>query len=269
MARNGDKGAPEGRGGPAKFAGFNPQIESEQYMLIVADNSDLAEFTTMMWTELGLMIEAQGGSFPVTQEEFVKYCATAIKVRVEHTSRPKAHLWSTRTVGMSVDSGWALPVPMMDLLSSIGQVRIGSTEVKVWPFWDSQSDGLLLTVDERDRITRELRAAYTSVNVRFFGEMSKDVEGKPTTMVLVYNPAKEEWVSRQPFDNRDAARSMLVGARSVTKPTRGPNGVEYEVVDVEQVATALAQLPIWVPELRLQRNVVVRYLTEMAQLAAS
>lgn len=268
MARSGKQGAPEGRGGPARFAGFNPQVESEQHMLIVADNSDLSNFIRMMWDETRLLVEAHGGSFPVEYEDFRGYCLTALKVRVHHASRTKSHLWGSSVRGMSVDSGWALAVPFHDLLSSVGQVTIGSSETKVYPLWDTSADGLTITVDERDRITRELRAAYTAVGVRFFAEMSKDVEGHTQMMVLVRIPSRDHWVSRSPFDVRDAARSMLAGATPVTEVRRGTDGLEYAVVDVEQVADALAQLPFWMPELRMERNVVVRYLVEMARLAS-
>lgn len=268
MARNGTKGAPEGRGGSGIHSGFNPRVESEQYVLIVADNSDFAEFVSTMWSDMATRVEARGGSFNVSEEQFKKYCVTAIKVRVQHCTRVDWRKLGHESTDMSVDEGWALPVPMHDVLSSIGRVRLGSGDVTVRPVWDKSSDHLVLTRAERDVVTRELRAACSAVDIRVFAEMSKDVEGHHQTMVLVYLPQSEEWMGRTPFEVQDAAKSMFVGAKPVTEVRRGSNGADYEVVDTEQVATVLAQIPHWVPELRMERNVVVRYITEMASLAS-
>lgn len=267
MASRGNKGAPEGRGGSGRFASFNPQVESEQYMLIVADNNDLAEFCGNVWSYIDSLVRTRGGSFNVSEDAFRSYVVTAIKVRVEHCTRPRWARFGHANTGMSVDEGWAIPVPVHDVLSSIGRVRLGTGDVTIWPVWAKEADHLVISGAERDRITRELRAACSSVGIRVFGEMSKDVEGHPQTMVLVYLP-DGQWVSSTPFEVQDAAKSMFMGVRPVTDVRRGSDGADYEVVDTEQVASALAQMPIWVPALRMERNVVVRYASEMAQLAS-
>jgi len=237
-------------------------------VLIFADNSDLRLFATEMHGYIEASLEAQGGQFGVTADEFVSYCATAIKVRVEHVIKPKWRAFGFEYTGMTVDEGWALPTPIHDVLSSIGRVRIGTGEISVYPLWDKAADGLVMMKADRDVITRRLRSACSTLGITVHDAISKDVEGHHQTMVLVYLPDIREWWSQQPFAREDATAHAIVGARQVTNVIRGAGGAEFSVVDTSQVATALAQLPMWMPDLRMERQVVVRYLPEAAKLAS-
>ena len=269
MARNNaTKGAPVGRGGSSAHAGFNPRVESEQPVLIVANNSDLRLFATEMFGYIEASLEAQGGTIPITADEFVSYCATAIKVRVEHVIKTKWRALGHDYTGMTVDEGWALPTPMHDVLSSIGRVRVGTGEISVYPVWDKSADDLVMTKAQRDVVTRWLRSACSTLGISVHDAISKDVEGHHQTMVLVYLPDLAEWWSQQPFAREDAAANAIVGATPVTSVIRGAGGAEYSVVDTSQVATALSQLPMWMPDLRMERQVIVRYLAEMAKIAS-
>lgn len=267
MARNATKGAPPGRASSGIYAGSNPARESEQFVLIVADNDDLRRFASEMHGYIDGGVQAQGGTYPVTADDFVRYCVTAVKVRVEHVTRTKWRNLGHAFTGLTVDEGWALPVPMHDVLSSIGKVSLGSGETTVYPVWDATADVLVLNKVERDRITRETRAACSTLGISVFAEMSKDVEGHHQTMVLVYLPNLQQWWSQQPFAREDASIAAVLGTQNVVNVVRGPNGAAFDVVDTVQLAAVLAQIPLWMPDLRIDRQVVVRYLPEMAKLA--
>lgn len=264
MARNGNKGAPVGRSG-ASYAGMNPRVESEQPVLIVANNDNLATFCDQMFGYIVGGVAAHGGTVEITDEQFRKYCVTALKVRVERVS----HNWRAlgyMPTGMTVNEGWAIPTPLHDVLSSIGRTRIGTADVSVYPVWDKSADDLTIAKEERDYITRHLRAATSQLGIPTHAEISADVEGHRQVMILTYLPLSEEWWSTEPFAREDAAASLLTQATPIGTPIRGQGGADYVIVDTEQVATALTNLPIWMPDLRMDRKVVVRYLSDMAAL---
>jgi hypothetical protein len=265
MARNATKGAPVGRSG-ASYAGINPRVESEQPVLIVASNNDLAEFCDAMFGYIAGGVEAHGGTVNITNEQFRRYCVTALKVRVEEVIRSKWRRLGYEYTGMTVREGWAIPTPMQDVISSVGTTSIGTTDVSVYPVWDKTADELVLTKDERDIITRHLRSAASQLGIPLHAELSADKEGHRQTMVLVYLPDLQEWYAREPFAREDAAASLLSGATSIHSVVRGNGGADYVIVDTEQVATALSHLPYWMPDLRMERQVVLRYLPEMAAL---
>jgi len=265
MARNATKGAPVGRSG-ASFAGINPRVESEQAVLIVASNTELADFCDQMFGYISSGVQAYGGTVNVTAEQFRRYCVTAVKVRVERVIQNRWRQLGYLPTGMTVSEGWAIPTPMHDVLSSVGKTRIGTADISVFPIWDKAADELVVDKRERDFITRELRAAASQLGITLHAEISADVEGHRQTMILVYLPSLREWWSSTPFAREDAAASLILGATPVTSFQRGPDGADYVIVDTEQVASALAQLPLWMPDLRMERQVVVRYLTDMAAL---
>jgi hypothetical protein len=235
-------------------------------MLIVAANTDLADFCDQMYGYIHSGVSAHGGTVEFTEEQFKKYCITALKVRVEHVIRPKWRKYGYLPTNMTVTEGWAIPTPLQDVLSSVGKARIGTSDVSVYPVWDKSADELVLDEGERDFVTRHLRAAANQLGINVFDSISADFEGHRQTMTLVYLPATREWWSREPFAREDAAASLLIGATPIKEIVRGTGGPDYVIVDTEQVASALAQLPIWMPDLRMERQVVVRYLTDMAAL---
>jgi len=268
MARQATQGASQGRSG-SSYTGFNESRESEQFVLIVANNSDLGAFTAMMHAELEASIEAVGGTLDVTPEQFGMYCVTAIKVRVEHVTRRDWRRLGYDYTGMTVTEGWAMPTPMHDVISSIGEIRLGTGETLVKPVWDSASDELVINKSERDNITRKLRSAFSTLGISFQDALSKDVEGHHQVMVLTYLPALGKWWTNTPITREDAAANLLAGMTPVTSVIRGSQGAQYDVVDLEGLAGSLAHIPMWVPDLQMERRVVVRYLPEMAKLRSA
>jgi hypothetical protein len=236
-------------------------------MLIVAANADLHEFCDQMFGQMEAGVAAHGGTLAFTAEQFRSYCITGIKVRVEHVSGRTWRSYGHDYTGMTVREGWAMPTPMMDIISSVGTARLGASEIRVFPVWDKAADGLVMNKAERDFVSQALRSAGRQLGFQTSDALSSDFEGHQQTMVLVYLPTYGEWWSKDPVSREDAAASLLLGLRYVEDVTRGDGGADWAIVDNEQVATALTHMPIWMPELRMERQVVVRYLTEMAKLA--
>lgn len=271
MARNSAAGPPKGRGGSGLFASTNRKSEGTAFMLIVASNDDLAAFSDAIWYQIDAGIGVHGGEFRVSIEDMRKYIVTAIKVRVEHVTRrlnPNYRALGYEFTGMGVEEGWALPVPVHDLLSSLGEVRISEGASGIVPIWDKGGDAFLLTREERDTITFELRSAFTALGITFQYGMSREQGGRHQVMALTYIPSEGEWWSRDQIDQRDAHSNMLLGITPITDVVRGQGGAEYAVVDTSQVASALAALKLWVPDWTMERRTVVRFTNEAARLSA-
>lgn len=271
MARNSAAGAPKGRGGSGTFSRSNRKSEGTAYMLVVASNDDLARFSDNIWYQIDAGIRMHGGEFRVSLEQMRSYIVTAIKARIEHVSRsqsPNFGALGYNYTGFTVKEGWALPNPVHDLLSSLGEVRIGGGETTILPVWDKGADTLLLAREERDFVTLELRSAMTGLGIQFQNDISRDVDGRHAVMVLTYIPSEDEWWHDSPIDQRDAHSSMLLGLTPVTDVVRGAGGADYTLVDTSQVATALSALKLWVPEWTMERQVVARFTNEAARLSA-
>lgn len=236
-------------------------------MLVVAVNDDLAFLCEELVLDLQNRLASQGGGTDLTVDEFQRYVTTAIKVRVEHIDRKLFKGHGNQDTGMNVDRGWALPVKVHDMLSGLGMVKLDDGLTTIRPVWDTASNHLVMEPSERDVVTRKLKAAFTGLNILFQEDISKDVDGRHSVMVLTYLPEAGVWQSRTPIDRESAMNSMLMGLRPVTNVTRGRGGAEYALVDTDAVVTALEQLPFWVPEWRMLRSVVIRYQRETTALA--
>lgn len=268
MARMRNEGPPRGRGGSGMYSEVNPSREGESSMLVVAVNDDLAEFCGRVFDEIDSRLRAHGGETALEREQVYRYVATAIKVRVEAVDRPRFRSLGHGHTGMNVETGWALPVPIHNMLSSLGIVTLDGGTTRVVPIWDKSGDTLVMDVRERDEVTRHLRAALTGIGVKFENDISKDRDGQHSVMVLTYLPGAGEWWSSSVLSEEGAKHNMLLGLRPVTDVVRGSNGADYALVDTDAMAVALRQLPFWVPEWRMQRRIVVRFLNEAATLAS-
>lgn len=236
-------------------------------MLVVAVNDDLAFFCDMVIQELDSLLAAQGGKTDVTSDQFRRYVATAIRVRIEHVDRSLYKSHGNQNTGLTVERGWALPVNVHDLLSGIGNVSLDDGITTIRPVWDRAGNDLLMDESERNLVTRNLKAAFKGLGITYQEDISRDQDGRHSVMVLTFLPGAGEWQSRTPIDREGAKSSLLLGIRPVTDVVRGRGGADYALVDTDAVATALRQLPFWVPEWRMQHAVVVRYLRETAALA--
>jgi len=237
-------------------------------MLVVATNDELGAFCDLMFHQIQAGLEAQGGTTPLQADDFRRYVATAIKVRVEHATRQEYRSLGNEYTGLNVSEGWAIPTPVHDLLSSLGVVRINGGEITCKPVWAPEANDLVLAKDERDRVTRELRSATSALGITTFPDMSRDPEGRHAVMVLTNIPELGEWWHDSPISREDAHSSMVLGLRSVSNVRRGSGGAEYSVVDTSALAQALTAMPFWIPEYRMERRVILRFTSEAAKLTA-
>jgi hypothetical protein len=90
------------------------------------------------------------GVFPVSVEDFTLYSYTAVKTRV---SRVRDERFSIRC-----DASWVLPTPIASVLAKLGRVEYDRPVLTVWPKWNIEHDGKLLSYDRWELISRTLRA---------------------------------------------------------------------------------------------------------------
>jgi hypothetical protein len=266
MANRRGSGASEGRAQGA-YTAFNPAVGVEQFMLIAVANADMQEMVSRMYSQLDSRVTAVGGQLSFTVEQFTKYNVTAFKARCAFVLRARWRSLGYERSDVDVRDSWAISTPIHDIISSIGTTRLGTAGVQVVPLWDVNADALVLSRQERDLMTPLIKSAMQQSGFPIHEQLSADMEGHHQVMVLTYLPAHEEWWVREPVGREDAAAGMVSGIVPVTDVERATQGPSYAIVDTERLATALSDLSIWVPELKMDRMTVVRYLTELADMS--
>jgi hypothetical protein len=100
-----------------------------------------------------------GSTFPVTLEEYRRYCYTAVGARVARTRSERFHV--------RCDDAWALPAPLGAVLAGIGKVTLEAPVLQIVPAMDPSLTERFLTYDEWASITRRLRAVESDPNCKF------------------------------------------------------------------------------------------------------
>jgi len=247
MAQNGME-LPEGMRVPAKVSSeISTRVETEVPVLVVIDNTNLRDFTARVYDALSATVTIHGGTVRFTEDELLRYFVTAMKVRVEHTTLSR-YRRDIRSSGLHVDEPWALPSNMAYVINAIGQVRYGAANTLVFPVWDKSADELVMTPQEQQKMTRELRA-FATHGLQLASAIERSREGVVKVMILTYtNDTPEgEWVSPEPFAVVDALTASIAGLRPAVEYSNGNN-------------------PIWVPPYKVDGRTVVRYLTEAAEV---
>lgn len=151
-------------------------------VLITAQSADLADLTTRVWSELNAKLIAAGGSMTVTEEELVRYFATAIYSRV---------MWVNRTMrdgAFRPNDKWALPTSMHMVVSAIGivETKEGVRYVPEWvaPNTPSGEPSLILARGEWESITRRL-IALEPFGLRFVKAYEQSEAGVEKVMSLL------------------------------------------------------------------------------------
>jgi hypothetical protein len=147
--------------------------------------------------------------FPVTRDQLIRYCYTAVRSRVARVNNERFH---TRC-----DDPWAVPTPIAAALAGIGMVSLESPHMVIVPRWDEAHDGMLLTHDEQRIITQRLRAVERDGDVKllFARAISGDKSGDEALMALVpirdANGRVVELQSRTDFDPIAGLVYLLMG----------------------------------------------------------
>jgi len=248
------------------MSGPNDSISVEQWMLLALANSILDQLVTRQYDQLEAEIEAVGGSLGVTQDQYGRYQITALKTRDRKVLGGRWRSLGYAPFDMDVSEPWAITTAMHSVLSSVGEVRFGDSGPRIYPLWDTGADDLVLNRDERDMVTRKLRAAYQQCGIKYENAISADREGHQKVMILAYLPEEGKWVAGEPFSLQDATAHACLGITPVTQVTSGRVGPDYMAVDMDALATHLAQVPFWVPNMQFKRRTVMQYLQDFADL---
>jgi hypothetical protein len=239
----------------------------EQFVLVcVADNDAFTRAHQIMYNDWTARADAEGGRLGFSLEQFIRYTATAVKVRVEYVLHGRWRDMGYRPTGMSIRDRWKLVIPVHDTLSSIGTVALGASGLQMFPVWDSQADALVFTRDERDSITPQIAAAAEAFGVKTVDSISSDQDGHKQVMLLTWIPTLREWWATEPVGREDGSTSQFLGLRPIVDVSRADGGPEYTYVDTDELATQLRLMPSWAPPLTLAEYTVVRYMHEFADL---
>lgn len=91
-----------------------------------------------------------GVGFPVSREELLAYCYTAVKCRVTRVRGDRFHI--------RCDDSWSLPTPIAAALAGLGIVILESPIVKIQPVWNDLLDDRILSYADWHAISMKLRA---------------------------------------------------------------------------------------------------------------
>lgn len=151
-------------------------------VLVTAQSADLADLTTRVYDELNAKLIAAGGQITVTEDELLRYFATAIYSRtmwVNRTMRPDA---------FRPNDKWALPVSMHMVVSAIGivETKEGVRYIPEWvqPTVKTGEPALILTRPEWESITRRL-LALEPFGLRFVKAYEQSEAGVEKVMSLL------------------------------------------------------------------------------------
>jgi hypothetical protein len=155
-------------------------------------------------------------AFPVTQEDLIRYCYTAVKSRVSRVRNERFH---TRC-----DDPWSLPTPIATALAGIGRVALEYPHMEIIPKWNVECDPMLLTQEETRVVTQRLRAVERDQDAKllFARAISGDKTGDEALMALV--PVRDamgrvvELTSRSDFDPIAGLVYLLMGLEPSLTP---------------------------------------------------
>lgn len=100
-----------------------------------------------------------GTTFPVTQEDFLRYTYTAVRSRVARVRNERFHV--------RCDDAWTLPAPIAAVLAGLGNVMLEAPVMEIRPKWDGRHNDKLLTLPEWELVSRRLRAVEKDENCKF------------------------------------------------------------------------------------------------------
>lgn len=184
----------------------NPMKWGEIPVLVSVQAAELGDLNNRVWTELQAKLVAAGGEMVVSEDELLRYFATAIYARV---------MWVNRSLparGFRPNDLWALPVAMHMVISAIGEVEKDGITYR--PRWIPPADGVLLSVAEWEDITRRL-LALEPFGLRFVKalELSERGVDKVMTLIRVDEPAETFFYAYVPPHALEALIAAVLGIR--------------------------------------------------------
>lgn len=223
---------------------LTPHKMGEIPVLVSVQSADLADLSVRVYDELQAKLIAAGGQMTVTQDELLRYFATAIYSRT---------MWVNRTMtpgSYRPNDKWALPVAFHMVVSAIGRVETkdGVTYVPVWTAPPSE----VLTVlpkPEWESITRRL-IALEPFGLRFVKAYEQSETGveKVMSLLRVDEAAETFFYAWVPPHALEALIAAVLGVRRT------------EPVDV-------SSLPLdMIPTYRIRGSWVLRFMHDFARM---
>lgn len=186
---------------------LTPHKLGEVPVLVSVQSADLADLCTRVYDELNAKLIAAGGQMTVSEDELLRYFATAIYSRT---------MWVNRT--MRPDSfkpadKWALPVAFHMVVSAIGRVETKEGVTYV-PVWEAPTTISILERSEWESVTRRL-IALEPFGLRFVRAYEQSEAGVEKVMSLLRVDEEDEtffyaWV---PPHALEALIAAILGVR--------------------------------------------------------
>lgn len=178
---------------------------------VLHDDTVFEEAVSELWELYNLKwgIFHDGVEFPVSRDDLLKYCYTAVRARVARVNNERFHI--------RCDDAWALPTPIAAALAGIGVVYTESPIMEIRPKWNHSLDPMILEYRDWHRLSQRLRAIERDQDAKilFARAIAGDVSGDDILLSLI--PVRDEMgrvreiVSRQDFDPIAAFVYLLMG----------------------------------------------------------
>jgi hypothetical protein len=171
----------------AKFLRTERRILEEVVEVIVlSDVTVFEEAVTELWDLYNMKwgVYHDGVPLPVSSEELVRYCYTAVKARVSRVNNTRFHV--------RCDDSWAVPTPIAAALSGIGIVNIESPIMRIVPKWNEEHDDMVMEYAEWHRVSQKLRAIERDPDAKilFARAIAGDKNGDEVLLNLI--PVRDE-----------------------------------------------------------------------------
>jgi hypothetical protein len=252
-----DKGSnPEssaaGRGVPAnlqKLAGIpgesTPKARRSIPVLITVETAELVDLNRRVWLELNAKLVAVGGELMVTQDQLLRYFATAIYARTMWVMR-QVSLEPTRRSFAPKDR-WALPTAMAYIVNAIGVVETQEGRRYV-PTWVGDESFILSRTEFEDYTAQLL--AYEPYGLRFAKGFEPGIEGvdKVMTLIRVDEEGDSFFYAWVPPTALEAITAAVLGVRRT-------NLIDMDVVE-----------PDMIPTFRIRGSWALGYMADMARM---
>lgn len=187
-------------------------------VLVTVQNADLADLSNRIYNELSSKIQVAGGSMPISQDDLLKYFATALYARVAWVNRQERG----GRLSFRPTDRWALPVPMSIVVAAIGKVESqrGTTYV---PVWNESGNDLVLEKSEWERISNQLRSVE-DYGFRFVKALERADEGveRIMSMFIVDEPEDRVFYGHIPPTALDCLVALYAGLSRV-QPVEMPS----------------------------------------------
>jgi len=223
----------------------------ELHVTVLATDTTLFErYINEQFNIIGARWEAfKSTETPITRDEFVRYCYTAVRTRVARVRDEKFHI--------RCDSEWQLITGLATMLAQIGRVTSTSLGVTIIPKWnEALNEFLIPTRDEFQTISMKLRMMAREPHCKFvFADaIGGDKRGDDTMMTLI------------PVRNELGQLTLVRGQKDFDAVA----GVAYLILDLLPEGldgVALSGHPLLTPPFFIRRAVVETYMTRYAEIS--